>query len=485
MGHRKQCSQFGKQLLASPPARRSHLSWHRKLLQPCWHPEEVPALPPPGTGLLQAQAQALTLGCRASPLRQFMSIWCCLRKASFQGLYMKPGLSSRRLRRLRGSSMPAGTQKARVRERGGRQRGGSRGTRSWARPHPRHGTSPARAGCPLPKPASHGTSGRPEASRGAPGKRGRGAPAVKRGGQESGAAGLCTALHPPPRLTHATSQGGREVRPQGAHWLTISFPPLQPSTPGFSAMPASAGSLPPLPLPLFPKPPPVHAQRHQPSTRRAMEQQQPLMPSQEATLGNQDAGRREWPVGPIRAPLSLRPACPGAPRGHLAWPLLSCQQGPYHVCAPPFNAADSSWHLPFPLEPPPAPCLAHPPLALPSNPPHSLNHLLEPQPGSGLCPSRSVLARSISSRQMSGRPHRHPSRPLTSLGRSEMKSRWNWGSITCIMCLIWGGSQRSMSSSRASSFSGPLQRCREKRRGSGPHVLFTHYTKLAPACSTL
>uniref|UniRef100_A0A8D2L4S7 Secreted protein n=1 Tax=Varanus komodoensis TaxID=61221 RepID=A0A8D2L4S7_VARKO len=59
--------------------------------------------------------------------------------------------------------------------------------------------------------------------------------------------------------------------------------------------------------------------------------------------------------------------------------------------------------------------------------------------------------------------------------RSEMKSRWNWGSITCIMCLIWGGSQRSMSSSRASSFSGPLQCCgKEPRSGDGvshrPHL---------------
>uniref|UniRef100_A0A8D2MAQ9 Secreted protein n=1 Tax=Zonotrichia albicollis TaxID=44394 RepID=A0A8D2MAQ9_ZONAL len=39
-----------------------------------------------------------------------------------------------------------------------------------------------------------------------------------------------------------------------------------------------------------------------------------------------------------------------------------------------------------------------------------------------------------------------------------MKSRWNWGSMICIMYLICAGSQRSMSSSRASSFSGPLQR---------------------------
>uniref|UniRef100_A0A3B3SWE9 Secreted protein n=1 Tax=Paramormyrops kingsleyae TaxID=1676925 RepID=A0A3B3SWE9_9TELE len=42
--------------------------------------------------------------------------------------------------------------------------------------------------------------------------------------------------------------------------------------------------------------------------------------------------------------------------------------------------------------------------------------------------------------------------PLT-----EMKSRWNCGSITCIMCLTCVGSQLSMSSSSASSFSVPLQ----------------------------
>uniref|UniRef100_A0A8C3M6E8 Uncharacterized protein n=1 Tax=Geospiza parvula TaxID=87175 RepID=A0A8C3M6E8_GEOPR len=48
-----------------------------------------------------------------------------------------------------------------------------------------------------------------------------------------------------------------------------------------------------------------------------------------------------------------------------------------------------------------------------------------------------------------------------------MKSRWNWGSMTCIMYLICAGSQRSMSSSRASSFSGPLQRCRETPHDPG------------------
>uniref|UniRef100_A0A3B4CQ08 Uncharacterized protein n=1 Tax=Pygocentrus nattereri TaxID=42514 RepID=A0A3B4CQ08_PYGNA len=41
----------------------------------------------------------------------------------------------------------------------------------------------------------------------------------------------------------------------------------------------------------------------------------------------------------------------------------------------------------------------------------------------------------------------------------EMKSRWNCGSITCIMCFTCVGSQLSINSSNASSFSGPLQLC--------------------------
>uniref|UniRef100_A0A7M4FIS2 Uncharacterized protein n=1 Tax=Crocodylus porosus TaxID=8502 RepID=A0A7M4FIS2_CROPO len=61
---------------------------------------------------------------------------------------------------------------------------------------------------------------------------------------------------------------------------------------------------------------------------------------------------------------------------------------------------------------------------------------------------------------------------LTSLGSREMKSLWNWGSITCIIYLIWEGSQRSMSSSSANSFSGPLQRwggcSRDVRHGATP-----------------
>lgn len=52
---------------------------------------------------------------------------------------------------------------------------------------------------------------------------------------------------------------------------------------------------------------------------------------------------------------------------------------------------------------------------------------------------------------------------LTSFGSKEMKSLWNWGSITCIMCFTCVGSQLSMSSSKASNFSGPLQLCKEKQ----------------------
>uniref|UniRef100_A0A3B1INX3 Uncharacterized protein n=1 Tax=Astyanax mexicanus TaxID=7994 RepID=A0A3B1INX3_ASTMX len=45
----------------------------------------------------------------------------------------------------------------------------------------------------------------------------------------------------------------------------------------------------------------------------------------------------------------------------------------------------------------------------------------------------------------------------TSLGSREIKSRWNCGSITCIMCFTCVGSQLSINSSSASNFSGPLQ----------------------------
>uniref|UniRef100_A0A3B1K1X0 Uncharacterized protein n=1 Tax=Astyanax mexicanus TaxID=7994 RepID=A0A3B1K1X0_ASTMX len=38
----------------------------------------------------------------------------------------------------------------------------------------------------------------------------------------------------------------------------------------------------------------------------------------------------------------------------------------------------------------------------------------------------------------------------------EIKSRWNCGSITCIMCFTCVGSQLSINSSSASNFSGPL-----------------------------
>ena len=44
----------------------------------------------------------------------------------------------------------------------------------------------------------------------------------------------------------------------------------------------------------------------------------------------------------------------------------------------------------------------------------------------------------------------------TSLGSREMKSLWNCGSITCIMCFTWLVSHLSINSSRANSLSGPL-----------------------------
>ena len=70
---------------------------------------------------------------------------------------------------------------------------------------------------------------------------------------------------------------------------------------------------------------------------------------------------------------------------------------------------------------------------------------------------------------------------LTSLGSKEMKSRWNWGSITCIMCFTCVGSQLSMSSSKASSFSGPLQLY---RRGHFDYLKDAPVTN-APACPCL
>lgn len=60
---------------------------------------------------------------------------------------------------------------------------------------------------------------------------------------------------------------------------------------------------------------------------------------------------------------------------------------------------------------------------------------------------------------------------LTSLGSREIKSRWNWGSITCIICLTCVGSQLSINSSSASSFSGPVQLC---NRGRWSALKFTY-----------
>lgn len=64
---------------------------------------------------------------------------------------------------------------------------------------------------------------------------------------------------------------------------------------------------------------------------------------------------------------------------------------------------------------------------------------------------------------MTGGPGGQEGRTPTSLGSREMKSRWNCGSITCIICLTCVGSQLSISSSSASSFSGPVQLCSEGR----------------------
>uniref|UniRef100_A0A3Q3G1A2 Uncharacterized protein n=1 Tax=Labrus bergylta TaxID=56723 RepID=A0A3Q3G1A2_9LABR len=52
----------------------------------------------------------------------------------------------------------------------------------------------------------------------------------------------------------------------------------------------------------------------------------------------------------------------------------------------------------------------------------------------------------------------------TSLGSSDMKSLWNCGSITCIMCFTWLVSHLSINSSRANSLSGPLHACRRTER---------------------
>uniref|UniRef100_A0A3Q3WRY1 Uncharacterized protein n=1 Tax=Mola mola TaxID=94237 RepID=A0A3Q3WRY1_MOLML len=45
----------------------------------------------------------------------------------------------------------------------------------------------------------------------------------------------------------------------------------------------------------------------------------------------------------------------------------------------------------------------------------------------------------------------------------KIRSLWNWGSMTCIMCFTWPVSHRSMSSSRARRRSGPLHVCRGTR----------------------
>uniref|UniRef100_A0A4W3I4R4 Uncharacterized protein n=1 Tax=Callorhinchus milii TaxID=7868 RepID=A0A4W3I4R4_CALMI len=48
--------------------------------------------------------------------------------------------------------------------------------------------------------------------------------------------------------------------------------------------------------------------------------------------------------------------------------------------------------------------------------------------------------------------------------KHDIKSRWNWGSITCIMCFTCVGSQLSINSSNASNLSGVLH---FQNRGKG------------------
>jgi len=58
-------------------------------------------------------------------------------------------------------------------------------------------------------------------------------------------------------------------------------------------------------------------------------------------------------------------------------------------------------------------------------------------------------------------PEQH--KALTSFGRRDMKSRWNWGSITCIMCRTWVGSHVSISRSIASNRSAFDHLCNDTK----------------------
>lgn len=149
-----------------------------------------------------------TLGGRSSPLRQFMSMRCWRRKANFQGLYMNPGLSRRRFRRCRGSSIPAGDNTV-VPYLG--QVWGGPPAPTQEGPHLPHGTSPSRADCPRPGPSSSGKSGRHGAGPAAPGKTKRTGPAAGGRRVTEGSPGGSSQVRPGPNPTHLLGQQGDEV----------------------------------------------------------------------------------------------------------------------------------------------------------------------------------------------------------------------------------------------------------------------------------
>lgn len=75
---------------------------------------------------------------------------------------------------------------------------------------------------------------------------------------------------------------------------------------------------------------------------------------------------------------------------------------------------------------------------------------------------------------------------LTSLGSREIKSRWNCGSITCIICLTCVGSQLSINSSSASSFSGPVQLWNTgKKESHALHYISNHLADASVLCDLI
>lgn len=140
-----------------------------------------------------------------------MSMRCWRRKANFQGLYMNPGLSRRRFRRCRGSSIPAGDN-TEVPHLG--QAWGAPPAPTWEDSHLPHGTSPSRAGCPRPGPSSSGKSGRHGAGPAAPGRTRRTGPAIGGIKVTEGSPGGSGQVRPgpwSPSFTHLFGQQGDEV----------------------------------------------------------------------------------------------------------------------------------------------------------------------------------------------------------------------------------------------------------------------------------